>query len=218
MTLRKYQENTSATPSFVCDETVSATGSSTDNTDWLNKICTELVYHNLAFLAKYRTSQAVSTETAVSEDVSDSVDGCIGVTGHKIIKSVVGIILEHLVDRHLNENCYGCEVDHPSQTQHSCLYEPPAYYFLRYFEELRGKVCKPGLKLILARTLKLFGLSPHLQRIQGVVDAVLCELRDEMFIVGGLAELRTKLVDETCEQAVYDAVDRWKESEPADSD
>ncbi len=32
-----------------------------------------------------------------------------------------------------------------------------------------------------------------------------------MFIVGGLAELRTKLVDETCEQAVYDAVDRcWK--------
>ncbi len=79
-------------------------------------------------------------------------------------------------------------------------------------------MCKPGLKLILARTLKLFGLSPHLQRIQGVVDAVLCGLRDEMYIVGGLAELRTKLVDETCEQAVYDAVDRWKESEPADSD
>ncbi len=39
-----------------------------------------------------------------------------------------------------------------------------------------------------------------------------------MFIVGGLAKLRTKLVDETCEQAVYYAVDRWKESEPADSD
>ncbi len=39
-----------------------------------------------------------------------------------------------------------------------------------------------------------------------------------LFIVGGLAELRTKLVDETCEQAVYDAVDSWKESQPADSD
>ncbi len=61
------------------------------------------------------------------------------------------------------------------------------------------------------------GLTPHLQRFQGVVDAVLCELRDEMFIVGGLAELRTKLVDETCEQAVYDAVDSWKKSAPADS-
>ncbi len=212
------QENTSPTPSFVCDDSVTATGSSTDNTVWLDKICTELVYHNLAFLTKYKTSQTVPTDTAGTEDVSDAVNGCIGVTGHKIIKSVVGIILEHLVDRHLKKNCYGCEVDHPSQTQHSCLYEPPAYYFLGYFEELRGKVCKPGLKVILARTLKLFGLSPHLQRIQGVVDAVLCELRDEMCIVGGLAELRTKLVDETCEQAVYDAVDRWKESERADSD
>ncbi len=39
-----------------------------------------------------------------------------------------------------------------------------------------------------------------------------------MYIVGGLAELRTKFVDETCEQAVYDAVDAWKKSAPAASD
>ncbi len=39
-----------------------------------------------------------------------------------------------------------------------------------------------------------------------------------MYIVGGLAELRTKLVDESCEQVVYDAVDSWKKSSPADSD
>ncbi len=97
------QENTSPTPSFVCDDGVTATGSSTDNTVWLDKICTELVYHNLAFLAKYKTSQTVPTDTAGTEGVSDVVDGCICVTGHKIIKSVVGIILEHLVDRHLKK-------------------------------------------------------------------------------------------------------------------
>ncbi len=144
------QENTSPTPSFVCNDGVTATGSSMDKAVWLDKICTEIVYHNLAFLAKYKTSQTVPTDTAGTEGVSDAVDGCIGVAGHKIIKSVVGIILEHLVDRHLKKNCYGCEVDHPSQTQHSCLYEAPVYYFLGYFEELRGKVCKPALKLILA--------------------------------------------------------------------
>ncbi len=102
------QENTSATPSLVCDDGVTATGSSTDNAVWLDKICTELVYHNLAFLAKYKTSQTAPTDTAGTEGVSDAVDGCIGVTGHIIIKSVVGIILEHLVDRHLKKNCYGC--------------------------------------------------------------------------------------------------------------
>ncbi len=189
------QENISTTHSFVCDDSVSSAGSSTDNIAWLNKICTELAYHNLAFLAKYRGSQAAPAGTTGAEAISDTDDGCIGVTGHKIIKAVVGIILEHLVDRQLKKNCYGCEVDHPSQTQHSCLYEAPAYYFLGCFEELRGKVCKSDLKLILARTLKLFGLSPHLQRTQGIVDAILCKLRDEIFIERGLAELRTKLVD-----------------------
>ncbi len=96
------QENTSASPSLVCDDGVTTTGSSTDNA-WLDKICTELVYHNLAFLAKYKTSPTDPTDTAGTEGVSDAVDGCIGVTGHKIIKSVVGIILEHLVDRHLKK-------------------------------------------------------------------------------------------------------------------
>ncbi len=133
------QENTSMTHSFVCDDSVTGVGSSTDNIAWLNKICTEIRYHNIAFLAKYRASQAVPTDIAGSEGVSDAVDGCIGVTEHKIIKAVVGIILEHLVDRQLKKNCYGCEFDHPSQTQHSCLYEVPAYYFLVCFEELRGK-------------------------------------------------------------------------------
>ncbi len=60
---------------------------------------------------------------------------------------------------------------------------------------------KHDLKHILARTLKLFGLSPHLQRIQGVVDGVLCDLRDEMFIVGWIGRAQDKIVDETCEQA-----------------
>ncbi len=95
------QENTLTTHSFVCDDSLTAVGSSTDNITWLNKICTELLYHNLAFLAKYRASQAVPTDTTVSEDISDTVDGYIGVTGHKIIKAVVGIIL---VDRQLKKN------------------------------------------------------------------------------------------------------------------
>ncbi len=93
-------------------------------------------------------------DTTGSEAVSDAIDGCISVTGHKIIKAVVGIILEHLVDRQLKKNCYGCEVDYPSQSQHSCLYEAAAYYFLGCFEELSGKVCKSDLKFILAPNLE----------------------------------------------------------------
>ncbi len=52
--------------------------------------------HNLTFLAKYRASQALP-----AEGVSDAANGCIGMTAHKIIKTVIGISLEHLVDRQM---------------------------------------------------------------------------------------------------------------------
>ncbi|KAL0152367.1 hypothetical protein M9458_052090, partial [Cirrhinus mrigala] len=186
-----------------------------DRQHYLNKFCTELGYHNLAFLTRYRPPNTGapgdgSLTGTPAAGTLDTVNGCTGVTCHKI-KAVVAIILEHLIDGELKRSCYGCEHDHPLQIQHSCLYEAPAYYFLGCFEELSQKLFKPDLKSILAQTLKLFGLTPHLQRIQGV-------LRDEMYIVNGLAELRKKLVDETCEQAIYDAVDSWKKSASADSD
>lgn len=174
---------------------------------WLTKFCIDLGYHNLSFLANYVPANTTA-------DSSDAVDGCIGVTGHKVIKAVVAVILEHLIDKKLKNECYGCEVDHPSQTQHSCLFEAPAYYFLGCFEELSRKLLKPELKLILSTTLKTFGITPHLQKIQGVVETVLCELRNEIYIVHALSALREKLVDESCEQAVYNAVDSWKNSHP----
>ncbi len=167
------QENTSATPSLVCDDGVTATGSSKDNTVWLDKICTELVYHNLAFLAKYKTSQTARLILQAPRAVSDAVDGCIGVTGHKIIKSVVGIVLEHLVDRHLKKNCYAARSIILRKRNIPVSTRPLHTIFSDISEELRGKVCKPSLKLILARTLKLFGLSPHLQRIQ-VLSMLFC--------------------------------------------
>ncbi len=100
------QENVSTHTSFVCNDIASAAGRSTDNITWLNKFCTELGYHNLAFLAKYGPPQSpdsIATDAISGAAVSDKVDGCIGVTGHKIIKAVVGIILEHLVDRQLKK-------------------------------------------------------------------------------------------------------------------
>ncbi len=93
------QESISTYPSLVCDDNATDAGQPTDNITWLNKLCTELGYHNLAFLTKYGPPQTSDSIAVSGASVSDTVDGCIGVSGHKIIKAVVGIILEHLVDR-----------------------------------------------------------------------------------------------------------------------
>lgn len=172
---------------------------------WLTTLCTELGFNNLAFLANYSPPGPLA---GVPDE--DSVDGCIGVTGHRIIKAVVTVLLEHLIDKRMKKECAGCEVDHPSQTRHSCLFEPAPYYFYGCYDEISQKLLKPELKNILANTLKPFGLTPHLQRIQGTVESVLCDLRDEIYIVEELASMRQKLVDESCEEVIYNAVDNWK--------
>lgn len=182
---------------------------------WLNKFCTELGYHSLSFLANYGGVGSIPGSAAEPEVISEEPDGCLGIEGIKLIKAVIVVLLEHLIDKKLKTECDGCAVDHPSQTRHSCLYEPSAYYFYTVFNEITEALFKPGLKNILARALKAFGLTPHLQRIQGSAETVLCELRDEMYIQEQLASLRQKLVDETCEQIVYDAVDAWKTAAPA---
>lgn len=110
----------------------------------------------------------------------------------------------------MKQDCDGRAADHPCQTRHSCLFEPSAYYFYGCFDEISLKLLKPELKSISAQVLNQFGATPHLQRIPGAVEVILFELRDEMYIVEQLVFIREKLVHESCEQIVYDAVDSWK--------
>ncbi|KAL0149346.1 hypothetical protein M9458_055384 [Cirrhinus mrigala] len=148
--------------------------------------------------------------THILQTLIDDTDGCIHSDGFKIIKATVVVILEHLINKKLKDLCTGCEVEHPSQLRHSCLFEPNAYFFDAYFEELSRNLIKPELNHIIARALNRYGLRVNPQRIQGSVDAILCELRDEVYIVEKLRQVREKLVDVNSEQIVYDAVDSWK--------
>lgn len=181
----------------------------TYNNGWLDKFCMELGYHNLTFLTTpYGSSGAIAGAEACAG--VDDTDGCIRIDAFKIIKATIVVILEHLINKKLKELCLGCAVDHPSQLRHSCLFEPSAYFFDAYFEELTRNLVKPELKHIIAQALNRFGLRINPHRIQGSVDAILCELRDEVYIVEKLREVREKVVDVASEQIVYDAVDCWK--------
>ncbi|KAL1266467.1 hypothetical protein QQF64_002142 [Cirrhinus molitorella] len=173
---------------------------------WLDKFCLELGYHNLTFLTTPYGSAGAIAGAAAYAGVDDT-DGCISTDAFRIIKATIVVILEHLINKKLKELCQGCEVDHPSQLRHSCLFEPCAYFFDAYFEELSRSLIKPELKHIIAQSLMRFGLRINPQRIQGSVDAILCELRDEVYIV---EKIREKVVDVNSEQIVNDAVDSWK--------
>lgn len=176
---------------------------------WLDKFCMDLGYHNLTFLT---TPYGCTGSVAGAAHFAgvDSTDGCIRTDGFKIIKTIVVALLQHLVDKKLKEICSGCEVNHPSQLRHSCIFEPNAYFFDFYFEELSRALFKPELKHIISQALSRCGLRIHPLRVQGSVDSILHELREEIFIVEKLSEIREKLGGPDNERIVRDAVDSWK--------
>ncbi len=125
-------------------------------------------------------------------------------------KAATVVLLEHLIGDKLKDDCEGCAIDHPSQLQHSCLFDPPNFYFDTHFDELSGKLFKPFFHSIIGILLNRCGLKSHPHRIQGTVGTILHELKDEPFIVAKLEEIRLKLLDKPCKEIVYDVVDLWQ--------
>ncbi len=173
--------------------------------EFLDKFCTDLGYRNLSYLKDLCTTSAHTG--------FDTTDGCFNGKGFRTIKTTIVLLLQHIIDNNLREECAGCATDHPSQLQHSCLFEPAAYYFDSRFDELCRKLFKPNLQTIIDFTLRRYGLmTNNILRIQGTTGAILHELRDEPFIVAKLQEIREKLLDDSYKKVVYDAVDLWQSS------
>lgn len=185
----------------VLTENTAATDTSKE---WLDKFCTELGYRNLSFL----TELYADTPFATKQDF-DVTDGCFTDIGFKTVKATIAALLQHIISNKLKEDCEGCAIDHPSQLQHSCLFEPPTFFFDTHFDELTRKLFKPSLRRAIAHALQRCGLKSHPQRIQGTTGAILHELKEEPYIGSRLQAIRDELVDESCKKAVYDAVDIW---------
>ncbi len=101
--------------------------------DWLDKLGSDLGSHNLTYLPIAKAG--LDTKAGL-----DATDGCFSDVGFKIIKAATVVLLEHLIGDKLKEDCEGCAIDHPSQLQHSCLFDPPNFYFDTHFDELSGKL------------------------------------------------------------------------------
>lgn len=152
---------------------------------------------------------------------NDDTDGYITNTVLAIICAVTGELLDRIILQDLKDNCHGCAIDHPSQLQHSCLFDPDEYYLHLNTYRLLKKLFKPWFKYTLARGLKLCGINhtPSLEKIQGIAEAIVCEWRDELHIKTGLNEVKEKTKDIFNEQVYEDIVDYWtfhSSLEPAD--
>ena len=152
-----------------------------------------------------------SSTGSTQPKASDEFDGCISTVVLSIIRAVTGDLLERIIEKDMRENCNGCAIDHPSQHQHTCLYDPEDYYLHINAKRLLTKLYKPWLKYTLARALKLCGIPsiPSLEKIQAVAEAIVCDLQDETHIKAALKEIKDKTAQVYSEQVNEDIVDYW---------
>ena len=137
--------------------------------------------------------------------------GCITTPILRIVKGVLAYILDDIIVAALKEDCYGCNVDHPSQLQHRCLCPPDTYYFDNNYDRLVKKLFKPCLMHTLVKALTVFGLNaPPLSKLQGSVETLVCGFKEEPFIRAKLFVIKDTVSGRHSEKACFDAVDFWK--------
>lgn len=152
----------------------------------------------------------------VGDTPIDITDGFFTDLGYNVIKGVVTVVLQHIINVKLKEECLGCEIDHPSQMQHSCLFEPTSYYFASHFLEFSRKLFKDKLYHLAASALQRSGFKADTRTIQGAACAIYYELKDEPYIVAKLEEIRQSLLNNDTDKLFCDVVNTWYS--PTDSD
>lgn len=68
------------------------------------------------------------------------------------------VILEQL-NYVVKENCYGCEVDHPSQIQHTCIMLTKLEHLDTYFDTTFNKIDEKDIKIQLQNQISLMDMS-----------------------------------------------------------
>lgn len=98
-----------------------------------------------------------------------------------IIEVCVTGALEVLVKRHQTLDCYGCVTDHPSQTQHPCLYDPEELFYTNNVGILMAQLWNPRFVPSIACILEARGFKADSRLIKDIIEDILTyDLRDDL--------------------------------------
>lgn len=85
--------------------------------------------------------------------------------------------------------CYGCEINHPSQRQHDCLYPVPEYFYHSYLDrnytQFHTDLCIPTIQRFLSKK----GTSVEEARVRGATEAILHDMKTVEGFIENLMEV-----------------------------
>lgn len=105
-----------------------------------------------------------------------------------VVKGALFNIVGKAVRKIQEEECEGCDVTHPSQRRHTCLYPAPKNFFFNKFKQLMELIWCPDLLPTLMKVLEQHGVTAEERRVKGIVEGLLYDLREVEFIQDHIAE------------------------------
>lgn len=129
------------------------------------------------------------------------------------VKTMVVLLVNHAMCRCWKEACYGCEVDHPSQKHHPCLWPIPGYYYQTHFNEIVKKLWNDSFIPAISHYLSANGLYGGVRRIRGAVEAILHELKQTEDIHVPIRQMYDKIDEYTCykNELLHVPLQMWKD-------
>ena len=124
----------------------------------------------------HATMDSVNNGSAATGAACMSSAKMISQLPSKIIKDCVYVMLNRIIHRMLQEVCNGCEVDHPSQRQHRCLFESPAAFYTYNSKRVKSRLYQTRMMQVLTHICLATGVIPLTLRMLGSVDMILWQL------------------------------------------
>ena len=95
----------------------------------------------------------------------------------ELLKTVVLHLLNNALHDVYKKNCYGCQVDHPSQKQHQCIWPLPRTYLRNHFEETTKHLWNGRFSMSVSDFLSAHGVHGTAGRVSGAAEIFLNELK-----------------------------------------
>ena len=158
------------------------------------------------------SSPSPSPSPMNSPPTLDQPDGLLSIRFQATIKACISRLLDVVITDREKEACYGCQIHHPSQTQHQCLDPLSRYYVFIHFEELMKRLWTDRFISGVMRVLETQGLVATPSRVQGVCEAFLHELKDVDDIPAKIKETTKYVLGEDKEKLLNNLVTFWSNS------
>ena len=128
------------------------------------------------------------------------------------VKTIILHLLNGVVYKYWEEICHGCQINHPSQNQHDCLWGIPAYFYETKFEQLTERLWTDRFIPAIQRFLTAKRIYVDEARIHGAAEAILYELKSVVWITDHITKMYdTKIGDDYIKTVQLRVIsDYWK--------